>query len=342
MKHVALLHIFICIITTLITTEVHAQMDFRVMFYNVENLFDTNDNPDKDDDEFLPDGSMRWTKWKYWNKLKNITKTITAVGQMQPPAIIGLCEVENDSVLYYLTKRSALRKQGYDYIITNSPDQRGINVALLYQDYQFKLLSYTEYEVPFIESKIKPTRNILHAQGSLINGAQLDIFVCHFPSRSEGQKETEHARNTTAQLLKSKVDSILITQSESNIIILGDFNDNPNDKSVYTTLNAKKKFDDAQLVNLSNNEGFNKEFGTYKFQGIWYTFDQIILSRNMLDKNNPVYVKGEKTNIFNADFLLEEDSKYYGKKPYRTYRGPIYNGGYSDHLPVFIDLIINQ
>lgn len=213
-------------------------------------------------------------------------------------------------------------------------------MALLYQDYQFKLLSYTEYEVTIINNK--PTRNILHAQGSLINGAQLDIFVCHFPSRSEGQKETEHARNTTAQLLKSKVDSILTTQNESNIIILGDFNDNPNDKSIHTILNAKNKSDNTQLVNISNNENFNKEFGTHKFQGIWYTFDQIIISRNMLHSNNSVYIKGDKANIFNADFLLEEDSKYYGKKPNRTYKGPIYNGGFSDHLPVYIDLIINQ
>src|SRR5690554_4500288 len=137
------------------------------MFYNVENLFDTIDNPLKNDDDFLPDGFMRWTSWKYWEKLRNITRVITAVGEMNSPALVGLCEVENDSVLFDLTRRSPLRAQAYEYIISDSPDERGINVALLYQRHQFKLVDKEEYQIGFTRPQDRPTRNILHAAGEI-------------------------------------------------------------------------------------------------------------------------------------------------------------------------------
>ena len=209
-----------------------SQSDFRIMFYNVENLFDTVDDPEKNDNEFLPDGTMNWQPWKYWEKLRNISRVITAVGEMYSPAIVGLCEIENDSVIFDLTRRSPLRAQGYEYVVTNSPDERGIDVALLYQRHQFKLLEKNEYEIVFRNKSTRPTRNLLHAAGQVISGDTLDVFVCHWPSRSGGQRESEPARIDAAVLLRNKVDSLFAIREKANIVIMGDFNDHPNDKSL--------------------------------------------------------------------------------------------------------------
>ena len=327
-------------------TGVHSQDELRVMFYNVENLFDTKDDPVKDDDDFLPDGLMRWVPWKYWEKLKNITRVITAVGEMQPPFLIGLCEVENDSVIYDLTKRSPLRNQDYNYIITDSPDKRGMDVALLYQSHQFKLLDKAEYEVKFSEKRRRPTRNILHAVGSVITGDTIDIFVCHLPSRSEGIKETETARIESVILLKSKVDSLFLIRENTNILIMGDFNDEPDNKSLEQVLKAAPisitDINTNRLYNMFYNYKDNPEFGSYKYMGKWGVIDNFIVSGNMLSKDNSIYIKDIEAKIYKQDFLLEEDNKYYGYKPYRTNYGPRYNGGFSDHLPIYLDLILKH
>lgn len=325
------------------TTGVVAQNDFRIMFYNVENLFDIHDDPEKEDDDFLPDGFMRWTPWKYWEKLRNIGRVITAVGGMQSPALIGLCEVENDSVLFDLTKRSPLRAQEYDYIISNSPDDRGIDVALLYQRHQFKPLQTNEYEIKFKHKKARPTRNILHVTGEVLNGNILDLFVCHFPSRSGGQRESEPARIETATLLRNKVDSLFAIRENVHIIIMGDFNDYPTNKSISRILGARNihsPLKKEQLYNLFLHRIKEPDFGSYKYQGKWDLLDQFIVSGNLLIKGNTIQVKNNEAHIFKADFLLEDDGKYYGKKPYRTNLGPRYIGGFSDHLPIYMDLTL--
>ena len=324
------------------------------MFYNVENLFDIYDNPLKDDDEFTPDGFMRWSGWKYWKKLNSICKVITAVGEMQSPALVGLCEIENDWVLYDLTARSPLRVQEYRFIVTDSPDKRGMNVALLYQPNQFKLLEKAEYEIIFSKKNIRPTRNILHAIGCIISGDTLDIFVTHFPSRSGGQLESEEARIESATLLREKVDSIFLIRENANIIIMGDFNDNPHNRSVSKVLKAKRNdysdysIDPAhppqnstqELVNLFWHRSNKPEFGTYKFQGRWDILDQFIVSENMVVGENPIRVIDGEAYIYREDFLLEDDERYWGKKPYRTNIGPRYLGGFSDHLPIYVDFKI--
>lgn len=321
---------------------ISAQENFRVMFYNVENLFDTKDDPLKDDDEFLPDGKFRWTGRKYWKKLKNITRVITAVGGMHSPALVGLCEVENDSVVFDLTARSPLRAQKYDYIVTDSPDERGIDVALLYQRDQFKLLEKNEYRISFSDPATGPSRNILHAVGQLVNGDTLDVFVCHFPSRSGGQLASEPARKDAALLLRNKTDSLFCCRGQAHIVIMGDFNDHPNDKSLSCVLEAQMLSDEpneSELYNLFYHRIKETDFGTYKFRGQWEVLDQFIVSGNLLSKNASVFLKNNEATVFKADFLLEEDKKG-EKRPYRTYMGPVYKGGFSDHLPVFIDLII--
>ena len=328
---------------TMIPAVIVPQEQFRVMFYNVENLFDTRDDSLKNDNEFLPDGFMRWTPWKYWEKLRNITRVITAVGGMQSPALVGLCEVENDSVIFDLTHRSPLRTQEYAYLVSDSPDERGIDVALLYQRHQFRLLEHREYEVTFDKQGLRPTRNILHAVGNLVNGDTLDLFVCHFPSRSEGQRETEPQRVAAAALLREKADSLLLLREDAHILIMGDFNDHPDNKSLSLTLQAKAmgiQTDKGDLYNLFYHRMKEDDFGSYKYQGRWEVLDQFIVSGNMLMPSNRTSIVDRRANIFKAKFLFEEDSRYYGKKPFRTNLGPRYLGGFSDHLPIYMDLTI--
>lgn len=333
---------YFAIFLLLSCTTLQAQESFRIMFYNVENLFDTEDDPLKSDEDFLPGGSMKWNSWKYREKLKNITRVITAAGGMHSPAIVGLCEIENDSVLYHLTKQSTLRAQKYEFIITDSPDYRGLDIGLLYQRHRFKLLSKKEYTINFRNRGTGPSRNILHATGQLINKDTLDIFVCHFPSRSSGQMATESARIDAAMLLRHKTDSILKVRGRANVVIMGDFNDHPNNKSLSKTLAARSMDSlpkEDQLYNLYYFKKKKPDFGSYRYRGNWEILDQIIVNGRLLT-NQSTAIKDKKGSIFKAPFLLEKDERYGGHRPYRTNLGPRYIGGFSDHLPVYMDLIV--
>lgn len=336
---------FVLVIVALMScnTFILSQTTYRAMFYNVENLFDTVDDPLKNDDEFLPGGAMRWNDWKYWEKLKNITRVVTAVGEMSSPSLVGLCEVENDSVLYDLTKRSPLRVQGYEFVVTDSPDERGIDVALLYQPHHFSLIKKNEYRISFTRKDARSSRNILHVEGRVINGDTLDVFVVHPPSRYGGQLESEPQRLDAARLLRCKVDSIFEIKSTPNILIMGDFNDYPHNKSLHSVLKArciKSKISDKELYNLFFHRQKERNFGTYYFQGRWGILDQILVSGGMLSEKSSIYVKSGEAKVFKAEFLLEEDKNTGVKKPFRTYLGPRYVGGFSDHLPVYVDLIV--
>lgn len=322
-----------------------SQNPFRVMFYNVENLFDTKDNPDKDDDDWLPKGSQRWSNYRYWKKLKGISTVVDSVGEGYPPAIIGLCEIENDSVLFDLCKRSPLKKHKYRYVITNSKDDRGINVALLYQRDEFKLLNTQEYEPKFTDDSGKNSRNILHVTGRVISGDTLDVFICHFPSRVEGIKRTRPLRMQAAKLLRRKVDTVISMRKRANVVIMGDFNDFPEDASLVEGLKAQSLDGGVQanqLYNLFLGIPKDEQSGTYKYRGKWQLMDQVIVTGNLLLKNNRVSVKSQRAKIYKAGFLLESDEKYGGYKPRRTYVWRKYLGGVSDHLPIYIDLIIKE
>lgn len=325
------------------SSKTYSQYNFRIMFYNVENLFDTKHDSLKNDYDFLPGGFMNWTNWKYWEKQRNIGRVITAVGEMQSPALVGLCEIENDSVIFDLTKRSPIRSQQYDYIVTNSPDLRGIDVALLYQKHQFKLIEKNEYEVQFRNKDARPTRNILHAVGQVISGDTLDVFVCHFPSRYGGQLESEPARIDAAQLLRNKADSLFAVRQDAYIVIMGDFNDHPDNKSIFKILKARSlnyHLNKHELYNMFFHRIKERDFGTLKYRGQWEVLDQFIVSGNLMMNNKRVSIDNNEANVFNADFLNEKDEKYGGVRPYRTNLGPRYIGGFSDHYPIFMDLII--
>lgn len=325
---------------------VYAQDNFRVMFYNVENLFDTKDNPEKNDDDFLPKGKQRWSNYRYWKKLRDLSRVIEAVGEGRPPAIVGLCEVESDSALFDFTKRSPLRQHKYEYIISDSEDERGINVALLYQRDEIKILMVNEYTPIFKDISPIKTRNILHVSGKIVNGDILDIFVCHFKSRNAGIKKSQPYRMQNAQFLKQKADSIMKIRPKTNLIIMGDFNDYPHDESMLKGMKASginsNNPERNALYNMFYHQAKDKKQGSYKYRGKWLFPDQFIVNGNLLNTKNKTYIQAAEANVFSAEFLMEEDTKYGGKKPFRTYSGFKYLEGFSDHLPIYMDLIVKE
>lgn len=331
-------------VNLLYLSPTYSQEQIRVVAYNVENLFDTKDNPQTNDDDFLPEGKNKWTHYRYWQKLKNITRVITAIGEMKSPALVGLIEIENDSVLHDLTRRSPLRMQRYSYICTDSPDRRGVNVGLLYQPEDFKLIKYHEYQVEPPRFHNHPTRHILHGIGQLVNGDTLDVFVCHYPSRREGKRKSEPYRVNASRIIREKVDSLFRERTKARVIIMGDFNDEPQDKSLSQVLGARpleeQRVPKDTLVNLFWRKHKAVPQGTYRFQGKWNMLDQFIVSGSLLDASSTVRVLPLSVKIFAPTFLHEEDVTYGGIKPFRTYLGPRYIGGFSDHFPIVMDLII--
>ena len=324
---------------------VFGQDTFRVVFYNVENLFDTLDEPDKEDDEFTPEGLRRWTSYRYYQKLNNLAKVISAIGEWEIPALIGMCEIENEKVINDLTRYSPLKKMQYRYVLTSSEDARGIDVALLYQRDRFKLLQQNNIHLSFPNNPQKKTRDILHVSGEIISGDTLDVFVCHFPSRRGGEFESEPDRTYAASVVRENVDSLIAVRENANILIMGDFNDEPSNKSISQTLNAKKissEINKEDLYNLFLPIEKSSKIGSYKFRDQWNFLDQIIVSGNLLKTTNPFHVQAETAAIFQAEFLFVEDTTHGGKRPKKTFHGYKYESGYSDHLPVFVDFKSKQ
>ncbi len=314
--------------------------DYRIMFYNAENLFDTYNDSLKRDDEFLPDGAKYWSFRKYRKKLSNIAKVITAIGGWEPPEIVGLCEIENRYVLDGLVRFSPLAKLKYKIIHKESPDKRGIDVALLYLKDKFKPIKYVAIPIVFPDPS-KKTRDILYVKGKTIYNDTLHIFVNHWPSRWGGQLESEDRRILVASVLRKNIDSLLKSDINPKIIIMGDLNDYPTNKSLIETLNAKIKYDkikNEELYNLAYYMQENKGLGTHKHAGEWGVLDQIIISGSLLNKNMKIHTTIDDAHVFEAKFLLEVDENNVGFRPFRTYIGFRFHDGYSDHLPVYIDL----
>jgi predicted extracellular nuclease len=313
----------------------------RIMFYNTENFFDTKDDSLTNDEEFLPDGSRFWTYKRYLQKQQNVSTVITAIGGWSPPDIVGLCEIENRNVLDDLCLNSSLSKLKYKIIHKESPDARGIDVALLYQPKSFKPLSYKAIKVFFPDNPGFKTRDILYVQGQTKNSDTLHVFINHWPSRSAGQIESEPNRVRAATILRYEIDSIFKEKPKAKIVIMGDFNDYPDNISIAKVLNAKSNFsqiEPGELYNLSAYLQNTSNIGSHKFDGEWGILDQIIVSGSLLETKKGLATSKENAHIFNADFLLEDDDNFAGKMTSRTYVGFKYHGGFSDHLPVFLDI----
>lgn len=299
-------------------------------FYNVENLFDTIDDPLKDDNEFVPDSLKNWNTERYNRKIEMLSEVIAGLGVGSFPAILGLCEVENIQVLEDLTTSDKIKKAKYEPILIEGPDGRGIDVALLYSKKQFKLLSSSSYRVNLGDNE-RPTRDILHVKGKLKGGGPtIHIFVNHWPSRYGGAEKSEPKRIAAAKVLAAKTDSIHRLFPDEDIICMGDFNDYPDNRSLTEFLPTGEK---GNLVNLMSGLKESKR-GSYNYRGDWDFLDQIIVSRTLIDGNLPDIMSGSTAPYF-TDSMVYIHPKYGDVKPKRTYGGPEYLGGYSDHLPVY-------
>jgi len=283
-----------------------------MMVWNVENLFDCRHDTLKDDHEFLPDSERGWTWGRYWRKQEDVARVVMAIGGDQPVDIVGVTEIENDSVLRDLTKRGALRSLGYRYLMTESPDSRGVDVALLYQPLRFRLLGSESKRVPSAEHGLRPTRDILHAWGITPFGDTLHVVVCHFPSRTQGAAGDKN-RRLAAQTLASLCDSL---GSSCPLVVLGDFNAPARDR-IFCLL--------PQLVDLVPQSRRPKE-GTYRYRGDWSWIDHVLVTPLLQSRCSPLM-------LYTSPWLQETDANG-GWHPRRTYLGPHYHGGVSDHVPI--------
>ncbi|MDR1259408.1 MAG: endonuclease [Tannerellaceae bacterium] len=320
----------------LLSSPTTGQVSFRVMSYNVENLFDTYDDAETQDDEFLPQGARRWTPSRYRHKLNQIARVITAAGEWDTPALVGLCEVENDTTLTHLLTRTPLRRQQYRYVITSGSDRRGINVALLYQRDKFRYIGHTSNPVRiFSRAAEHPTRDILHVWGEISSGDTLDVMVCHFPSKYGGELESKGHRLDAARTLGALSDSLLHSRRNPLQVVMGDFNDEPHSECI----NLAGGGEGGILCNLFAS---GRPRGSHKYQSEWSQLDQIMILNRMKDyegEASMILVHGS-ADVFSSPFLLIDDNVWRGKRPRRTYHGFRYEAGFSDHLPVIADFTI--
>jgi len=301
----------------------------RIMFYNTENLFDVTDDPLTDDDDFLPTGLMRWNNVRYNKKINSLYKTIIAAGGWEPPAIVAMCEVENRKVLEDLVEGTNLSGYGYSIIHEDSPDTRGIDVCLIFRKDLVRIARY-RYFKPETVGEFR-SRSILYAK-CIIMDDTLHLLVNHWPSRRGGVLAGDELRDKISAKATAVVDSInALSPGQQKIIITGDFNCSPEDLAV------KSFTDDKFLINVTrrNRSGIP---GTYRYQGTWEIIDQFIVSYGLINSSHGLFAGDNPFRIFDADFLLARDPKYPGPVPFSTYRGYRYQGGFSDHLPVLLDL----
>ncbi len=315
--------------------------DLRIMFYNTENLFDTFNDSLTNDEEFLPKGDKNWTYNRFRSKIINLYKTIVAIGENEPPEIICLAEVENKFVLLELINNTPLEKYSYEIVHFESPDRRGIDVGLLYRKDVIKSQTGHAIKIEFPNDLLKTTRDILYFEAVFNSGDTLYVFVNHWPSRVGGATKSEPFRMRAASVLRKSVDSLLFFNPCAQVIITGDFNDDPSNSSIKDSLQVKNSlapFYCNKLYNLSERLSETCQCGTYRYRSTWNMFDQFIVSGALLTIDHGLKTCDTCIQIADFDFLLIDDEKFGGNKPYRTYLGPVYKGGFSDHLPIYLDL----
>lgn len=328
------LPVFLLFLFAIAIAMAQVERHLCVVTWNVENVFDTLHDEGFNDYEFLPHGERRWNSYRYWHKLNDIGRVVSSINAAGSiPDLIGLCEVENDSVIAHLTRRSLMRNLGYEYVITNSSDPRGIDVALLYQPVRFRVLEKSSINVSMHarekslshHSELRSTRDILYVKGLSLTTAgpdTLHVLVVHLPSRAGG-RSGDRLRRIASSVLWNVVDSILVSSSslhasspEPRIIVMGDFNATARDR----IFKSSPLFltDDTSLP------------GTYCFRGFWQWIDHILVSKSLACHGLSYPVE--------LPWLLEPNKSYGGFMPRRSFRGPSYHGGVSDHLPVVLHL----
>lgn len=307
-----------------------------IAFYNVENLFDTIDDPNTNDAEFLPGGANRWTPQRYQAKLENMARVIAGIGNEMVkggPAIIGLSEIENRGVLEDLINTPPLKELGYEIVHYDSPDRRGVDVGLIYKPSVFKVTNSTSNRLYMPGRTDFFSRDQLVVSGELL-GEPISVIVNHWPSRRSGPEYREEA----AKLSRHLSDSLMKAHKNAKIFVMGDLNDDPIDRSVAKVLGAKGKPADVKKGDLFNPmwQLHRDGIGSLAYRDAWNLFDQIIVSEPVL--NDSKGWKLHKAKVYNDTFLLQKDGPYAGY-PFRTFAGGAYAGGYSDHFPVYLFLI---
>lgn len=310
----------------------------RIAFYNAENAFDCRHDTLHDDLAFLPESPRHWSPYRYHQKLHHLAQSIASLSTPDalPPALVGLAEVENDTVLRDLTLRSSLRSAGYRYLMThNTPDSdpRGIDVALLYRPAHFHPIASSEH--PIAGSSIH-VRNLLLVSGELLSGDTLDVIVCHWPSKLGGRRPSGKRRALASAATAALVDSLQGMRLHPCIVVMGDMNDTPDSPFLQSLC-------DHALTNLTADCK-----GSYRYKGRWEQLDQLLVSNALTsvpsngthdtirNANTSLHVTG--ASVLREAFLLEPEPLYGGQRPFRTWNGFRYKGGYSDHLPVYLDL----
>ena len=314
---------------------------YAVAFYNLENLYDTENDPNVNDEDFTPEGVNEWTPDKYKKKLDNLSFAISKFGREHCAggvSVLGVCEIENRKVLEDLTATPALADMNLGIVHYDSPDRRGVDVALLYNTASFKVLSSRVYPYVLPGNPDFRSRDQLLVTG-LLGGEKIHVIVCHWPSRY-GDKSSE-LRENAASISKRIIDSIHNEDINAKIILMGDLNDDPTDISCRVVLKAKKKQSETKPGGLFNTmwEFYDRGIGSLAYQNKWSLFDQIIISYALLGKDRST-LKFWKSEIFNRDFLHQKEGRNKGY-PMRTYSGNQFINGYSDHFPTLIYLIKN-
>ncbi len=314
-----------------------------IAFYNLENLFDTINQPDVNDEEFTPTGTNHYTPVVYKDKLGKLESVISDIGKDASPdgfALLGVAEVENITVLQDLIKQPSLKGRNLQIVHYDSPDERGIDVGLLYNPKYFKVKSSDHLFVPLFNADSTPrfTRDILYVQG-LLDGEPVHVFVNHWPSRRGGEQASAPSRAIAAGVARHKIDSILAINAQAKIILMGDLNDDPINASVTTVLKATG---DTSLVNKDRLFNpwlayYQKGIGTLAYNDAWNLFDQIIVSPSWLNHSQKGFFFKE-AKIYRREFMVNQTGKYKGY-PMRTYDFNKYIGGYSDHFPTYIVLL---
>jgi endonuclease/exonuclease/phosphatase family metal-dependent hydrolase len=302
-----------------------------VMFYNVENLFDTADDTTKNDEEFLPEGDRRWTATRYHKKLNAIARAVAAAGEWDLPSIIGLCEVENERVLKDLAYGTLLSAGNYGIVHRDSPDPRGIDLALLYRRDRFSVAEVRSWLPESEESVPVLTRNLLYVKVAAGNDV-LHLILCHLPSRRGGVLAAEALRERMIKLAASKTDSLMRAEcGKAKVIVMGDFNTPPDEEQLSEFVK------NTGFINLSSKTAREGK-GSYRYQGVWEMIDQVLVSPALTDSAGVWHVVPGSFRVADAPFLLMNDETYPGQKPFPAYGGYRYSGGYSDHLPVIVIL----
>lgn len=330
----------LCIFLCLLTCCASAQQRAVIGFYNVENLYDTINDPTKNDDEYTPEGPLKWNTARYHTKLRHLGFSISCIGNgkgVSGPDIIGLCEIENASVLADLVRDSSLKKQQYAYVLIEGPDVRGVDVALLYKKNSFEVESSKTVAIRFSKDTALRTRDILVVKGKLF-GEEIAVLVNHWPSRRGGETKSRENRNTAARMARRIADSLEHVHVGIKIIIMGDFNDDPINASVkkYIRTYAVKGQEKAGMYFNAFENLYSKGIGTLAYKDNWNLFDQLVLNQNFWVESSKGW-KFEEARVHNLLFLRSDYGNFKGY-PFRSYSGGIYTGGYSDHFASYIFL----